>query len=146
MKVIFPQNIEKGLLASLQINIGSFSISIIQLFILAIGIVLWVVSFSTCSKAWAKVLGVVLAIFIIGIFALICFFKSSELRLPAFIVKKIKDNFLDETEKYQMNIVKFHPVDLLIKKNHQEKGKQKIEIKNNIDLTNIEKMEDEGIL
>ena len=45
-----------------------------------------------------------------------------------------------------MNIVKFNPVDLLIKKNHQEKGKQKIEIKNNIDLTNIEKMEDEGIL
>ena len=146
MKVVFPQNVDKSLLWGLQISIGSFSISLIQLFVMAVGIMFWVLSFSTCSKAWAKVLWVVLAIVIIGIFAVICFFKCSELWLPAFIAKKIKDGYFDTTEKFQVNYPKYYPTDILIKKSHQEKGKQKIEIKSGIDLTNLQKMEDDSIL
>jgi hypothetical protein len=51
MKVVFPQNVDKSILGGLQISIGSFSISLIQLFVMAIGIMFGVLSFSTCSKA-----------------------------------------------------------------------------------------------
>jgi hypothetical protein len=46
MKAVFPKNIKKGLLAGLTFPIGPITISIIQLFILAIGIALALVVFS----------------------------------------------------------------------------------------------------
>ncbi len=146
MKVVFPQNIQKGIFAWLQISIGSFSISMIQMFTMAIGIVFALVVFSTCSKSDAKTAGIVFAIIIIIIFAVISFFKVSELNLLQFVGKKIKDNFLDTPVKKQENFIKDDPITLIIAKSHKQERKQKIELKNTINIKEIQKMEKWGIL
>ena len=45
----------------------------------------------------------------------------SPLMLRAFIAKKIKDNFLDVSKRYQMNYVKIDPIEVMIAKSKQEK-------------------------
>lgn len=101
----------------------------IQMFLMAIGVVIALATFSSFSKANAKNLGIIVAVLILMVFAFITFFKVSEMNLLAFIAKKIKDIFLDTTKKYQTNSKKEHPIDLLIAKSHQKETKQKIEIK-----------------
>ncbi|MBO4204078.1 hypothetical protein J5893_04635 [bacterium] len=96
---------------------------------MAIGVVIALATFSSFSKADAKSLGIVLAVLILMFFIFITFFKVSELNLMAFIAKKVKDVFLDTTQKYQTNMKKYSPTDILIAKSHQKETKQKIEIK-----------------
>ena len=38
MKAVFPKNIQKGLLAGLTLTVGPISVSIVQIFILALGV------------------------------------------------------------------------------------------------------------
>ncbi len=101
----------------------------IQMFLMAIGVVIALATFSSFSKANAKNLGVIVAILILMVFAFVTFFRVSEMNLVEFISKKIKDIFLDTTQKYQTNTKKFHPTDILIAKSRQRQTKQKIEIK-----------------
>jgi len=123
-----------------------FSISFIQLIILAVWAVFALWTFSTFSNSDAKWLWVVFAVIIFLIFMVIAFFNISELNLLAFIAKKIKDNFLDVPKRFQMNFVKLDPTEIIIAKSRQEKWKQRIEIKEELDVSKIDDIEKWGIL
>ena len=76
----------------------------------------------------------------------IAFFNVSELNLLAFFAKKIKDNFLDVPKKFQVNFTKTNPVELTIAKSKQEKWKQRIEIKEWLDIDKVSEIEKWWIL
>ena len=76
----------------------------------------------------------------------IAFFNVSELSLLAFIAKKIKDSFLDVPKKFQNNYTKIDPTEVIIQKSRQEKWKQRIEIKEWIDMSKVSDIEKWGIL
>lgn len=141
MKVIFPQNIQKGFFSWAGITIFWFNITLIQMFSMAIGIVIALAIFSSFSKAEAKELGAILAIIIILIFIVITFFKVSEMNLIEFIAKKIRDGFLDTTKKFQINFRKNNPTDIMIARARSKESKQKIEIKSNINFDKVKNME-----
>ena len=146
MKVMFPKHIQKWFFAGVAFSIAWFSISFIQLIILAIWVVfaLWV--FSTFSNADAKWLWTFFALLIFWIFIFIAFFKQSELNLLAFIAKKIKDSFLDVPKRFQVNYTKINPVETVIAKSKQEKWKQRIEIKEELDVSKLNEIEKWWIL
>lgn len=143
---MFPQHIQKWFFSWVAFSVMGFSITFIQLVILAIWVVfaLWV--FSTFSNSDAKWLWVIFAVIIFWIFAFIAFFKYSELNLLAFIAKKIKDNFLDVPKKFQMNYPRINPTEITISKSKQEKWKKRIEIKEDIDIAKINEIEKWWIL
>ena len=138
---MFPQNIKKWFFTGAAFSVMGFSISFIQLIILAVGIVLALGAFSTFSNAGAKWAGIVVAIIIFLIFLVIAFFEVSELNLLAFIAKKVKDSFLDVQKKFQVNYSKHSPTDITIAKSKQEKWKQKIEIKEELDKAKLSEIE-----
>ena len=146
MKVMFPQHIKKWFFSGVAFSVMGFSVSFVQLIILAIGIVfaLWV--FSTFSNAWSKWTGLVIGVLIFLIFVVIAFFQISELNLLAFIAKKIKDTFLDVQKKFQVNYTKYNPTEITIAKSKQEKWKQRIEIKEWFDSTKVTEIEKWWIL
>lgn len=147
MKVMFPQHIKKWLFSGIAFSVMWFSVSFVQLIILAIWIVfaLWV--FSTFSNSWAKWAGLVFGVIIFIIFLIIAFFQVSELSLLAFIAKKIKDSFFDVSKKFQINYTKTNdPVEITIAKSKQEKGKQRIEIKEELDMSKLSEIEKWWIL
>lgn len=146
MKVMFPQHIKKWFFSWIAFSIMGFSISFIQLIILAVWAVFALWTFSTFSNSDAKWLWVVFAVIIFLIFMVIAFFNISELNLLAFIAKKIKDNFLDVPKRFQMNFVKLDPTEVIIAKSRQEKWKQRIEIKEELDVSKIDDIEKWGIL
>ena len=76
----------------------------------------------------------------------IAFFNVSELNLVAFIAKKVKDNFLDVSKRFQMNYTKINPTEVIIQKSKQEKWKQKIEIKEWLDMAKVSEIEKWWIL
>ena len=71
----------------------------------------------------------------------IAFFNISELNLLAFITKKIKDLILDVPKRFQINYTKLDPTEIIIAKSKQEKWKQRIEIKKELDISKIENIE-----
>ncbi len=146
MKVMFPQHIQKWFFSWVAFSVMGFSISFIQLVILAIWVVfaLWV--FSTFNNSDAKWAWVIFAVIIFWIFAFIAFFKYSELNLLAFIAKKIKDSFLDVPKKFQMNYPRIDPTEVTISKSKQEKWKKRIEIKEELDVSKINEIEKWWIL
>lgn len=146
MKVMFPQHIQKWFFSGVAFSVMGFSITFIQLVILAIWVVfaLWV--FSSFSNSDAKWAWVIFAVIVFWIFAFIAFFKYSELNLLAFIAKKIKDNFLDVPKKFQMNYPRIDPTEVTISKSRQEKWKKRIEIKEELDVSKINEIEKWGIL
>ena len=146
MKIMFPQHIKKWFFAWVAFSIMWFSISFVQLIVLAIGTVFALWAFSAFSNSGAKWVWVVLAIIIFLIFMVIAFFNVSELNLPAFIAKKIKDNFLDVPKKFQSNYTKIDPTEIVIAKSKQEKWKQRIEIKEWLDISKVSELEKWGIL
>jgi hypothetical protein len=80
------------------------------------------------------------------IFLVIAFFNVSELNLVAFIAKKIKDNFLDVSKRFQKNYTRIDPTEVIIAKSKQEKWKQKIEIKEWLDVSKVSEIEKWWIL
>lgn len=142
MKVVFPKNIKKWLLAGMTFQIGPISITIIQLFLLAIGVALALVSFNSMAKSWSKVLGAMVAIPIFILFLIIAFFKVSELWLLAFIAKIVRNTFFDVTKKFQINYTKEDKTELTLKRVRDTVKKQKIEQKENkFDKKNVEDIE-----
>lgn len=143
MKVVYPKNIKRGLLAWMTFSIWPLSISIVQLFILAIGISLALAAFNGFTKSWSKMVGLLLAIIIIIVFIIIAFFKVSELWLLAYIAKLIRNNFFDTKKKFQVNYEKKNPFDVMIQESKTKEEKQIIEQKENTfdqqHLTDIEK-------
>jgi hypothetical protein len=80
------------------------------------------------------------------VFLVIAFFNVSELNLVAFIAKKIKDNFLDVSKRFQMNYTRIDPTEIIIAKSKQKKWKQKIEIKEWLDVSKVSEIEKWWIL
>ena len=146
MKIMFPQHIKKWFFSWIAFSIMWFSVSFIQLIILAIGVVFSLWTFSTFNNSWAKWVWLVLAIIIFLIFLVIAFFNVSELNLLAFIAKKIKDSFLDVPKKFQMNYSKTDPCEVTIAKSKQEKWKKRIEIKEWLDVSKVSEIEKWWIL
>lgn len=145
MKAVFPKNIKKGLLSGLNFPIGPITISIVQLFILAIGIAIALIVFSRSSQT-SKVAASFFAILIFLIFVIIAFFNISELNIIAFLAKSIQNHFFDTTQKYQTNFSKTSKTDLLIQKFKIENNKQKIDYKTKLELENIDKIDSSGLL
>ena len=79
MKVVYPKNIKRGLLAGMTFSIGPLNISVVQLFLLALGVAMALAAFNGFSKSGSKALGLFVAIIIIIIFIVIAFFKVSEM-------------------------------------------------------------------
>lgn len=129
MKVTFPKNIKKWLLAGMTLNLGPISLSIIQLFIIAVGVGLALAVFQSVSKSWNSAAGIVFAIPVLIIFILIAFFKISEMNLLEYIAKLFRNKFFDTTKKFQNNFEKEDKMDILIKESRLEDKKQKIEQK-----------------
>lgn len=143
---MFPQHIKKWFFSGVAFSIMGFSVSFIQLIVLAVWVVfaLWV--FSSFSNADAKWTWLVLGVIVFIIFLIIAFFQISELSLLAFIAKKIKDNFLDVQKKFQVNYVRHNPTEITIAKSKQEKWKQRIEIKEWFDASKVTEIEKWWIL
>ena len=116
MKAVFPKNIQKGLLAGLTLTVGPISVSIVQIFILALGVAAAFFAFNQFQKV-SRAIGGVAAVFVFLIFVIIAFFKISEMNLLEFIVKFIKSHFIDTTEKYQTNYNKPNPLEIRFAKN-----------------------------
>lgn len=149
MKVVFPKNIKKWLLAGMSFNIGPISITVIQLFIMAVGIAISLVVFNGLTRNGSKLLGIVFAIFIFVIFVIITFFKISELGLLPFAVKLVRNNFFDSKKKYQVNYVKQDKTELLIQEEKEKKkqAKKVIEQKfDTIDKKTISEIDEGGLL
>jgi len=123
-----------------------FSVSFIQLIVLAIWTVFSLWTFSAFNNSGSKWVWLVLAVIIFLIFLVIAFFNISELNLVAFIAKKIKDNFLDVPKKFQMNYSKTDPIEVIIEKSKQEKWKKRIEIKEWLDISKVSEIEKWWIL
>ncbi len=143
MKVIYPKNIKRGLLAGMTFNLGPLTISVVQMFVLAVGVALALAAFNGISKSWSKVLWIFAAIIIIVIFLVIAFFKISELWLVAYISKLVRNSFFDTKKKYQVDYQKNNSLDVMIQEAKTKEEKKIIEQKeNNFDkkvLTDIEK-------
>lgn len=143
MKVVYPKNIKRGLLAWMTFSLGPLTINVVQMLVLAIWVALALAAFNGFSKSWSKAVGIFFAIIIIIIFIIIAFFKISELWLIAYIAKMVRNSFFDAKKKYQVNYDKKNPVDVLVQESKTKEEKQIIEQKENkFDkkiLTDIEK-------
>ena len=148
MKVVYPKHIQKGIMAGMSFSIGPITLSIVQLFIIGVGVAAAVGAFNTFSRSGAKAVGVLLAIVILLIATFIAFFKMSELNLLGFIAKLIRNNFFDTNKKYQVNYGKQNKLDILIKESKTEDKAQTVfEVKDKkFDKDKLEKIENAGLL
>jgi len=133
MKVVYPKHIKKWIFGTMSFQIGPFTISIIQLFILAAGIALALGVFNAVGQD-SKAVGIIFAIPIFLIFVVIAFFEISELPLVPFIAKLAKTYFFDATKKFQVNYEKIDKTKVLIKEAASQEKKQVIEYKTDGDV------------
>lgn len=145
MKAVFPKNIQKGLLAGLTLTVGPISVSIIQIFILAVGVAGGFLAFNQFQKV-SRAMGAIVAVFVVLIFVVIAFFKISEMNLLEFIVKFIKSHFIDTAEKYQTNYNRPSLLEISFAKNKAQEGKVKIEYKTGISLEKVDQLENSGLI
>ena len=115
MKVVYPKHIQKWILAGMSFQIWPITLSIVQLFIVGVGVAAALGLFNTFSKSGAKAVGILLAVIVFLLAIFIAFFKISELWLLAFIAKMIRNNFFDTNKKFQVNYDKQNPIDVIIK-------------------------------
>lgn len=128
MKVMYPKHITKGIFGTMSFQIWPFSISIIQLFVLA----LWVaLALGVFNGVWqgSKVIWLIFAIPVFLIFVMIAFFQVSELSLIPFAAKLAKTYIFDSTKKYQVNYAKIDAITLSIKEVASKEKTQVIDYK-----------------
>lgn len=126
MKVVFPKNIQKWMLAGMTFQIGPINLSIVQLFVVGVGVAAAMAVFNTFSKSWGKAIGALFAILILLLFVFIAFFKMSELGLIPFIAKLVRNLFFDTPRKFQANYDKIDPLKVALKKAKWADQKQTI--------------------
>lgn len=131
MKVVYPKNIKRGLLAGMTFSIGPLTINVVQMFILALGVALALAAFNGFSKSGSKVFGILIAIVVLIVFIIIAFFKVSELWLIPYLAKLVRNGFFDAKKKYQVNYDKDNPLDVMIQESKTKEEKQIIEQKEN---------------
>lgn len=150
MKVTFPKNIKKWFLSGFSIPIWPFSVSIIQLLIVAMWVWLSIVAFNAGQKAWSKAVWLALAIIIMIIVIFVTFFKVSEMNIIQFVAKKIKENFFDVTKKFQSNSEKLDSIEIALKEweiQSQQSDKQVVEQKQEPEVEEIfEKIKDDELV
>jgi len=147
MKVVYPKNIQRWLLAWLTFSIGPLTISVIQMFILAVGVALALASFNGIAKSWSKALWLLVAVVIILVFLVVAFFKMSELWLLAYIAKLVRNNFFDANKKFQVNYPKHNPIDVAVAQAKTKEEKRVIEQKDTaFDPTMVSDIEKKWLL
>ncbi len=147
MKVVFPKHIEKWLLAGLTFSVGPMSLSIVQLFIVAIWVAAGLGIFNSIAKTWSKAVWAIAAIPVLLIFIIVAFFKVSEMWLLAFVGKIVRNNFFDTTKKFQVNHERINSTQLIIQKTKTKKKKQAVIQKDrHIDQEVINQIEKGGLL
>lgn len=128
-------------------QVWPFTISIIQLFILALGIAL---SLGIFNAVWqeSKAVGIVFAIPVLIIFIIIAFFEVSELPLIPFLAKIAKTYFFDATKKFQVNYERIDPTTVAIKESASNEKVQVINYKteSDVDKKTLEWIENGGLL
>jgi len=108
-KVFIPRNISGGWF-NMSVQLWPFSISILQLMTLAVGMWLWLGIWNVLYKnGVGRFAAIVIAFPVFMIFVFIAFFKYSELTLFPFIAKMIRTYFLDVTKKFQINWLRPDP-------------------------------------
>ncbi len=130
-------------------NIWPLNIWILQLFLLAVGVGLALVSYNGIAKSWSKAGGILVAALIFWLFVVIAFFKVSELGLLAFLSKVIRNNFFDTKRKFQTNYSKEDRTEILIKESKEKAKKGEVVIKEKtrtFDHGKIDAIEKEGLL
>lgn len=147
MKVLFPRNIEKWLF-NMNFSIGPLTISLIQLVICGIWIAGALGIVNVMMKQWyGTVVSIVAWVPVALIFIITAFFDVAELSLVPFIAKKIRNNFFDTTQKFQVNYSRTHPMTLLLAKTKFREKKEEIKQKHSEDWKKIlEKRKKKGLL
>ncbi len=112
-------------------QIWPMNISIVQLFILAIGVAISLALFNWLSRWWSKLIGMIVWIIVFIIFVIIAFFNISELWLLQFIAKLLRNNVFDSTKKFQNNFPRNDKVEINIKEAKAWVQTQKINYKLN---------------
>ena len=150
MKVLFPRHIKKGFFSSMTFTMGPLTVSIVQLFVLALGVA---ASFGVANylikSGNNKFIAIAAASPITLIALAIAFFEVSEMGLVEFLAKMARTHFFDTTTKFQVNIQKPDKTTILIKQNRSEEKIQKIVFKTQKDLLSEdteEKIRDSGLL
>lgn len=147
MKVVFPKHIQKGMLAGMSFSIGPITLSIIQLFLIAIWVAAGFGVFNTVSKSGSKAMWIIAGVPIIAIFLIIAFFKVSELWLVPFIAKMVRNNFFDTSKKFQTNYERFNPITIMIQKTKIKEKKQAVQRKEEINTDDlVGKLDNSGFL
>ena len=95
MKVTFPKNIKKWFLSWFSIPIWPFSISVLQLLLVAMWVWLAMVAFNAAQKAWSKPAWIFFAVLILIFVWFVTFFTVSEMNIVQLVAKKIKENFFE---------------------------------------------------
>ncbi len=134
MKVVYPKHIKKGIFATMSFNVWPLTISVIQLFILAMGIAISLAIFNQASRSGSKMVWLIVALPVFLLFVIIAFFQISELSLIPFIAKLIRTYFFDTTRKFQVNFDKADQVDILLKESHVSDQKDVITYKTKQDV------------
>lgn len=126
MKVTFPKNIRKGFLSWFSIPVWPFTISVLQLLLVAAWVWLAMVAFNAGQKAWSKAAWIFFAVLILIIVGFVTFFKVSEMNVVQLLAKKIRENFFDVTKKFQSNNEKLDPVKISLKEWEIQEAKQQV--------------------
>jgi hypothetical protein len=126
MKVVFPKNIQKGMLAGMTFQIGPIALNVVQLFVVGIGVAAAMSIFNGLSKSGGKVIGIFFAIVTLLIFIMIAFFNISELALIPYVSKLIRNNFLDTRRKFQINYEHQDAIKIAIKKSKSNDQESKV--------------------
>ncbi len=142
MKVVFPKHIKRWILSWMNFNIWPITVSVVQLFVMAVGISISLAIFNVFTKAGSKFLWILFAVIVLIIFVIITFFKISELTLIPFLAKVVRNKFFDTNEKFQVNYEKSNPLEIIIKESKSEIETAQIEKKINlIDQDMLNKIE-----
>lgn len=136
------------MMAGMSFQLWPINLSIIQLFIVGIGVASAVGVFNGFNKSGAKAVGALVAIIIFLVAIFIAFFKMSELGLLAFVAKMIRNNFFDTTRKYQVNYEKQNHLDVLIKEAKSVDQKQTVFERKDSEFSKekVEKIDKSGLI
>lgn len=133
----------------MHLTIGPLTITLVQMFILAIGISLALVAFNTVGggEDGNKIVGMIIAIPVFLLFVFIAFFKISEMGLLAFGGKLLGSYFFDTTKKFQTNFKRYSTTDIIIKQSHSDEGEEVISSKKlDLEETDFSQIRNSGLL
>lgn len=102
---------------------------------------------SLMKAGFNKVIAIMFSSPILLIFAIIAFFKVSELSLVPFLCKFVRNRFFDTMKKFQCNFPKINGLTLFLLKSQEKEKKEEIKYKENkINKELLEKMTTGGLV